>query len=84
MTEVQIEYPENWDYGYNVIPVDPEDYERLYALCTWEDLFFFGTPGFDRYEHYRVSLDVPQEGYNMYETYQFIIPADADVSFLFD
>lgn len=79
-----VAYPENWDYGSDVIPVDPEDYERLYALCTWEDLFFYGTPGFERYENYRVWLDVPREGYNMYETYQFSIPADADLSFLFD
>ena len=79
-----VTYPENWDYGYNVIPVDPEDYERLYALCTWDELYNYGGPGFDRYEHYRVSLDVPLAGYNMYETYRYIIPGDADLSFLFD
>ena len=79
-----VTYPENWDYGYNVIPVDPEDYERLYALCTWDELYGYGVQGFDRYEHYRVSLDVPLVGYNMYETYQYIIPGDANLFFLFD
>ena len=79
----QTVYPEDWDYGYNVVPVEPEDFERLYALCTWEDLYHYGKPGFDRYEYYRVYVEVPQDGYNMYETYRFIIPADADLSFLY-
>jgi len=84
LIEAQIEYPKDWDYGNNVIPVDPEDYERLYDLCVWEELCGYGVSGFDRYENYRVSLDVPREGYNMYETYRFIVPGDADLSFLFD
>lgn len=84
LVETQIAYPEDWDYGENVIPVEEEDYERLYALCTWEELYDYGVPGFDRYENYRVSLDVPRDGYNMYETYRFIVPGDADLSFLFD
>lgn len=79
----QIVYPEDWDYGYNVVPVEPEDFEQLYDLCTWEDLYHYGKPGFDRYEHYRVYVEVPQDGYNMYETYRFVIPADADLSFLY-
>ncbi len=79
-----VAFPENWEYGENVIPVEPEDFERLYALCTWEELYYYGKPGFDRYENYRVSIDVPQDGYNMYETYHFSIPGDADLSFLFD
>ncbi len=82
--EKQFAYPEDWDYGMNVIPVEPEDYKRLYALCTWEELYHYGKPGFDSYENYRVYLDVPRDGYNMYETYHFIIPGDADLTFLFD
>ena len=85
LSEVQIEYPEDWDYGYNVIPVDEEDYEHLFRLCTWEELYYYGGPtGYSRYENYRVSLDVPREGYNVYETYYFTIPGDADLSFLLD
>ncbi len=85
LTEAQIEYPENWDYGYNVVPVDEEDYEHLYRLCTWEELYYYGGPSdYDRYENYRVSLDVPRDGYNVYETYYFTIPGDTDLSFLFD
>ena len=79
-----VAYPKDWEYGENVIPVDPEDYERLYELCTWEDLYYYGKPGFDRYECYVVSLDVPRAGYNMYETYQFVVPVDTDMTFLFD
>ncbi len=82
--DVKIAYPEDWDYGYNTIPVEPEDYERLYALCTWEELYYYGRPGFERYENYRVCLDVPRDGYNIYETYCFIVPQDADLSFLFE
>lgn len=85
LVEAQIEYPEDWGYGQNVIPVEEEDYERLYELCTWEELYHYGEPsGYDRYEDYRVSLDVPREGYNVYETYHFVVPGDADLSFLFD
>lgn len=76
--------PEDWDYGYNVIPVEPEDQERLYALCTWEALFDYGSPLDSTYNDYKVFLDVPREGYNMYETYSFVIPEDADLSFLFN
>ena len=76
--------PEDWAYGDEVIPVEPEDFERLYALCTWETLCRYGDPTFDVYDNYRVYLDVPQEGYNIYETYNFVVPADADLSFLFD
>ena len=84
-TEQYATYPEDWKYGSNVIPVDEEDYEHLYRLCTWEELYYYGGPtGYDRYDNYRVSLDVPQEGYNVYETYYFTIPGDADLSFLFD
>ena len=79
-----VAYPDNWEYGENVIPVDQEDYERLYTLCTWEELYHYGRPGFNRYENYMVSLDVPRAGYNIYETYRFVIPADADLTFLFD
>ena len=79
-----VAYPEDWAYGDNVIPVEPEDFERLYALCTWEPLCRYGDPTFDVYDNYRVYLDVPQEGYNLYETYNFVVPADADLSFLFD
>ncbi len=83
--EAQIEYPKEWDYGYNVIPVDEEDYEHLYRLCTWEELYYYGGPSeYDRYENYRVSLDVPREGYNVYETYYFTLPGDTDISFLLD
>ena len=85
LVETHITYPENWDYGYNVIPVDEEDYERLYELCTWEELYYYGGPmEYDRYENYRVSLDVPRKGYNVYETYYFTIPGDTDISFLLD
>ena len=85
LVEAQIEYPKDWDYGYNVIPVDEEDYEHLYRLCTWEELYYYGGPSdYDRYENYRVSLDVPREGYNVYETYYFTIPGDTDISFLLD
>ena len=85
LVEAQIEYPEDWGYGHNVIPVEEEDYERLYALCTWEELYHYGEPSdYDRYEDYRVSLDVPREGYNVYETYHFVVPGDTDLSFLFD
>ena len=38
----------------------------------------------DIYESYRVYLDVPLDGYNNYETFNFIVPKDADLSFLFD
>ncbi|MBR6536213.1 MAG: hypothetical protein IKT67_03355 [Lachnospiraceae bacterium] len=85
LVEAQIEYPKDWDYGYNVIPVDEEDYKRLYELCTWEELYYYGgVSDYDRHENYRVSLDVPREGYNVYETYYFTIPEDADISFLLD
>ena len=85
LVEAQIEYPEDWGYGQNVIPVEEEDYERLYELCTWEELYHYGgASGYDRYEDYRVSLDVPREGYNVYETYHFVVPGDTDLSFLFD
>ena len=84
-TEQYVAYPEDWKYGSNIIPVDEEDYEHLYRLCTWEELYYYGGPtDYDRYDNYRVSLDVPQEGYNVYETYNFTIPGDADLSFLFD
>ncbi len=79
-----IAYPEDWDYGENVIPVKSEDFERLYALCTWEPLCRYGDPTYDIYENYRVYLDVPQDGYNMYETFNFVVPMDVDLSFLFD
>ncbi len=79
-----VAYPEDWAYGDEVIPVEPEDFERLYALCTWEPLCRYGDPTYDIYENYRVYLDVPQEGYNMYETFNYIVPGDADLSFLFD
>lgn len=79
-----VAYPENWDYGENVIPVEPEDFERLYALCIWEPLCRYGDPNYEIYKNYRVYLDVPQDGYNMYETFNFIVPVDADLSFLFD
>ena len=85
LVEAQIEYPEDWGYGQNVIPVEEEDYERLYELCTWEELYHYGgASGYDRYEDYMVFLDVPREGYNVYETYHFVVPGDTDLSFLFD
>ena len=77
-------YPEGWDYGESMIPVEPEDFERLYTLCTWESLCRYGDPTEDIYENYRVYLDVPLDGYNNYETFNFIVPKDADLSFLFD
>jgi len=80
----QIEYPMDWEYGENMIPVDEEDFKRLYELCTWEPLCRYGDPTFDVYDNYRVYLDVPQDGYNMYETFNYIVPKDADLSFLFD
>ena len=79
-----IAYPEDWGYGDNVIPVEPEDFERLYALCTWEPLCRYGDPTYDVYEDYRVYLDIPQDGYNMYETFNYVVSKDADLSFLFD
>lgn len=82
--EAKIAYPEDWSYGVNVIPVKPEDFERLYALCTWEVLCCYGDPNFDIYENYRVSLDVPRDGYNTYESFDFIVPKDADLAFLYD
>lgn len=84
MIETSVAYPEDWAYGDEVIPVEPEDFEQLYALCTWETLCRFGDPSYDVYEDYRVYLDVPQAGYNMYETFNFVVPGDADLSFLFD
>jgi hypothetical protein len=84
LIESQIAYPEAWDYGDNVIPVEPEDFEQLYDLCTWEPLCRYGDPTYDIYENYGVYLDVPREGYNMYETFNFVVPRDADISFLFD
>ncbi len=79
-----VAYPEDWDYGENVIPVESEDFERLYALCTWEPLCRYGDPTYDIYENYRVYLDVPRDGYNMYETFNYVVPIDADLTFLFD
>jgi len=78
-----IAYPENWDYGANVIPVKEELYSWLLGLCTWENLYGYGEPGYSFYDCYRVYLDVPVEGYNRLETYGFIIPSDADLSLLF-
>lgn len=79
-----VAYPEDWDYGENMIPVKEEDFERLYALCAWEPLCRYGDPTEDIYENYRVYLDVPLDGYNNYETFNFFVPKDADLSFLFD
>ncbi len=76
-------YTETWGYGANVIPVKEELYSWLLSLCTWEDLYGYGYPGYSFYNHYRVYLDVPMEGYNRHETYGFIIPEDADLSLLF-
>lgn len=78
-----IAYPETWGYGANVIPVKEELYSWLLGLCTWEDLYGYGDPGYSYYDHYRVYLDVPMEGYNRHETYCFIVPEDADLSLLF-
>ncbi len=75
---------ETWEYGENVIPVEPEDFERLYALGTWEELCGYGDPSVNRDYALRVFLEVPQEGYNMYETYHFIVPFSDGLSFLFD
>ncbi len=83
-TEQCIAYPEDWGYGANVIPVEAKDYERLYDLCVWEELYYYGVPEYSPYDSYRVFLDVPKEGYNVYETYYFVIPKEADLSFLFD
>lgn len=79
-----IAYPEDWEYGENMIPVEWEDFKRLYALCTWEPLCRYGDPTYDIYDNYRVYLEVPRDGYNMYETFNFVVPRDADLSFLFD
>jgi len=79
-----IAYPEDWEYGENMIPVEQEDFKRLYALCAWEPLCRYGDPTESIYDNYRVFLDLPQDGYNMYETFNFVVPRDADLSFLFD
>ncbi|MBQ8800319.1 MAG: hypothetical protein IJZ55_12220 [Lachnospiraceae bacterium] len=81
---VQTVAVEDWAYGDHVIPVEPEDFERLYALCTWDDLKDYGDPSENTDYDFRVFLEVPQDGYNMYETYRYVVPYGTDLSFLFD
>jgi len=80
----QVVTVEDWAYGGNVIPVEPEDFERLYALCTWEEFCDYGDPSDNSDYNLIVFLEVPQEGYNMYETYRFRVPISEELSFLFD
>ena len=81
---VQTVATEEWAYGDHVIPVEPEDIKRLYALCVWSDLLDYGDPSVSTDYDFTVCLDVPQEGYNMYETYRYTVPYGTDLSFLFD
>ncbi len=72
------------EWSYEQVPVAPEDFERVYALCKWEELYQYGAPNYSSYGFYTVFLDVPSDGYNTQERYYFIIPKEADLSFLFD
>ena len=72
------------EWSYEQVLVAPENFERVYALCKWEELYQYGAPNYSSYGFYTVSLDVPSDGYNTQERYYFIIPKEADLSFLFD
>ena len=73
-----------WYYGNNSIPVAPKDFEKVYALCSWERLFYYSVPDYNCYDSYRVYLEVPMDGYNTHNTYCFVIPREEDLSFLFE
>ena len=74
----------NHDYGYGTVKVAPEDWEKLYEFCQWQDLYDYCGPTESVSEYYKVYLEVPLDGYNNYNTYRFYIDGDADLSFLFD
>lgn len=71
-------------HGDNSIPVAPENFEKVYALCRWERLFYYSVPDYNCYDSYRVYLEVPMDGYNTHNTYCFVIPREEDLSFLFE
>ena len=75
---------EDWSYGERYVPVEPEDFARLYALCSWESLYDYGEPTETNWNDYRVEVDIPIDGYNNYNTYVFVVDRSEDLSFLYD
>ena len=77
---------ETWDhdYGYGTVQVKPEDFDLLYELGYWSELYGYSDPTENTSEYYKVYLEVPLDGYNNYNTYQFYIDGETDLSFLFD
>lgn len=74
---------EDWSYGSDTIPIAAKDWNRVYALCEWEELYHYN-PLASYAEDYVVYLDVPVDGYNNYETHVFVIDRSADLSFLWE
>lgn len=74
---------EDWSYGSDTIPIAAKDWNRVYALCEWEELYHYN-PLASYAEDYEVYLDVPVDGYNNYETHVFVIDRSADLSFLWE
>lgn len=82
--EQKVAVVEDWSYGNRYIPVEPEDFARLYALCSWESLYDYGEPRETHWNDYRVEVDIPIDGYNNYNTYVFVVDRSEDLSFLYD
>ena len=82
--EKKVAVVEDWSYGNRYIPVELEDFARLYALCSWESLYDYGEPTETNWNDYRVEVDIPIDGYNNYNTYVFVVDRSEDLSFLYD